>query len=144
MTQNNTITSRMISDAYDVCLKEYPESYLPILEANRTRLTWQLETLVKHVPVGGNLLDIGAGIVPFMLIAARLGYTCTIVDDLADNTYASEDTQAVLNMFEKDNVKVVNGDAFTGDQSGFANENYDLVTSHDSLEHWHNSPKTLL
>lgn len=129
---------------FDACIDEYPETYRPILRANRSRLIWQVEMVLKHVPPGGELLDIGAGIVPFMLLCARRGYTCTIVDDLADNTYDNDDTRTVLALFADAGIKVVTGDAFSDSQGEFADKSFNLVTSHDSLEHWHNSPKTLL
>ena len=79
-----------------------------------------------------------------MLICSRLGYNCTVVDDLSDDTYDNPETESVLKLFAEENVAVVQGDAFDEGQIKQYEKQYDLVTSHDSLEHWHNSPKELL
>ena len=122
----------------------YPEPYQYILDANRSRLTWQIENVVKRVKPGGTLLDIGAGIVPFMLICQKLGFKTVIVDDLEDNTYGAQHTKAVLKLFKKEGVKIIQGDTFTDTANAIYEYNFDLVTSHDSMEHWHNSPKSML
>lgn len=132
-----------IARLFDDELANYPETYRPILAANRARLIWQIERVTALVRAGGEVLDIGAGIVPFMLICQRLGYSTTIVDDLGDNTYQNADRDRVLDRFTAAGVRVVNGDTFTGTAEAAFDRGYDMVTSHDSMEHWHNSPKTL-
>lgn len=132
-----------ISRLFDHELANYPETYRPILTANRSRLIWQVSQIVENIAPGGQLLDIGAGIVPFMLICRKLGYAVTIIDDLGDSTYQNPDRDRVMERFAKAGVRFVNGDAFTSTGEAVFDRSYDLVTSHDSMEHWHNSPKWL-
>ena len=122
-------------------LGKYPATYHPILEANRHRILWQVDVVVDNVREGGNLVDIGAGIVPFMLISQELGYRTTVIDDLEDSTYLSDASKRVIELFESSGVNFIQADAFTNDLSFLTD--LDLVTSHDSMEHWHHSPRNM-
>lgn len=132
-----------IATLFDETRDLYPAKYQGILDVNRSRLIWQIENAVKRTKAGGTILDIGAGIVPFMLICQKLGFQTIVVDDLEDNTYASSDTERVLNMFREAGVTVIQGDTFTDTADKIYDYKFDMVTSHDSMEHWHNSPKRL-
>ena len=132
-----TEIDRLYSELYS----EYPDEFQSILRLNRSRILWQVGIVSRHVAEGGKLIDIGAGIVPFMLICQKLGYNATVVDDLADDTYQSKASMEVLELFDKSGVRFIKADAFTDDLASVTN--LDMVTSHDSMEHWHNSPKRM-
>ncbi len=121
--------------------KSLPAEYAVILRNNRERLAWQVGQVVALVRPGGRLIDLGAGVLPFMLLCQRLGFACTIVDDYQDATYEDASTAKVLELNAGFGVEVVNGNLFDLDYAKLGP--FDMVTSHDSMEHWHNSPKRI-
>lgn len=114
-----------------------------MIESNRSRILWQVEQLTKLAPVGSSVVDLGAGLVPFMPICQQLGYNTVIVDDYRDATYPRAPTEAVLERFQAMGVKVCRCDIFE-DRSFLAElPELDVVSTQDSIEHWHHSPKSL-
>lgn len=134
--------NHQIARVFDEVISVYPKNYRELMLSNRSRMIWQIETAVEHMPKGGHALDIGAGIAPFMLVLARMGYRTSIMEDFADATLVDDETAVVLKLFEEANINVIRGDAFDNIAS-LPEEGIDLVTTHDSMEHWHNSPKAL-
>lgn len=132
-----------VQRAFERTVRDYPRELDWLIRANRTRLLWQIETVVRNVPRGGRIIDIGGGIVPFMLTCKCLGYKPIVVDDFADAGYQNEATKKVLQLFDEGGVTVITGDVLTTTEFGDADKDFSLVTSHDSMEHWHNSPKPL-
>lgn len=126
---------------YDDLIKNFPPSLKRISEVNRPRIFWQVSIVEKNVKPGGRLVDLGAGAVPFMALCQKLGYQTTIVDDFGDDTYV--EVASVLKQFRDMGVEVRNEDMFAPGFSLGAPRSVDLVTTHDSMEHWHNSPKGL-
>lgn len=120
----------------------YPDSLTQLIKNNWTRLVWQVEVVVDNVPKGGTVMDLGAGLIPFMAVCQILGYKTIMVDDYADDFYKDKDIEGTLEYLRKLGVQIIEADVFSDD---FANEfnGLDMVTSHDSMEHWHNSPKKL-
>lgn len=120
-----------------------PETLKPVFMSTWTRIVWQAGQVVKHVPSGGKILDIGGGAVPFMALCQELGYETTMVDDYKDDFYNDLEISEMLNQFRSIGVNVLEADFFA---EGFTDqfEGLDMVTSQSSLEHWHNSPKKLL
>jgi len=127
--------------AFDTVVADYPESYGWLWKNNRTRLLWQISMVERHVPAGGRVLDLGAGIVPFMPVCRKLGYETVIVDDFEDEMYKSTDTDRVLALSDRLGVERLTGDALMNETTALGDGPLDMVTSHDSMEHWHNSPK---
>lgn len=128
---------------FDELILEYPKEFRSILINNRSRILWQVRVVVDSIKKGGRLIDIGAGVVPFMLICQRLGYETIVLDDFGDDGYKSEALQTVLDMHTNEGVIVKNVDIFNMDLNAFENGEYDLVFTSDSMEHWHHSPKKL-
>jgi SAM-dependent methyltransferase len=126
---------------YSELIGRFPESLRRIGEANRERILWQVDVVQSRIPAGGRVVDLGAGAVPFMALLQRLGYRTTIVDDFGDDTY--HEVKSVLDQFREIGVEVRNEDFFAPGFSLGAAGTIDMVTTHDSMEHWHNSPKTL-
>jgi len=128
---------QLFSDIY----AEYPHEFRPILKGNKARIIWQVAVVRQHVRSGGRIVDIGSGIVPFMLICQKLGYQTVVIDDLEDATYKTDASSSVLKIFRESGMECITADAFTDSLDGL--EDLELVTSHDSMEHWHNSPKRM-
>lgn len=133
---------KKIDDAFIEVTAQYPKQLKPLLEANRTRLHWQIAEVVKHVPEGGTVLDLGSGLVPFLPALQVLGYKTIMVDDYGDDYYSDKGTGTLLDYFRSIGVQVVQEDIF-GENFADNFDSLNLITSHDSMEHWHNSPKDL-
>ncbi len=143
MSRRIGINSVELDNIFFEVFSMYPKGFHNVLHANKARIRWQVETVLKHVPLGGRLIDIGGGIVPFMLVCQKLGYETIIIDDLEDETCKDESSKKVVDYFEKNGVMFIHGDAFSADFGALGAMEFDLVTSHDSMEHWHHSPKRL-
>ncbi len=86
--------------------------------------------------------DIGGGIGLFSLACATLGMNTYLVDDFGDpvNSRAGDD---VLDYHRSLGVRVVKRDV-VADGIDFEHSSLDVITTFDSMEHWHSSPKRLL
>ena len=135
--------SNDIEAIFDQTVVTYPECFRPMLNKHRARLLWQVGFVYRNVKPGGSLLDIGGGVVPLMFMCSKLGYKVTVVDDYAGVFRHPDDTARVLEIFDKFGVRVLHGDACAEGEINSLDQMFDLVTSHDSMEHWHNSPKRL-
>ncbi len=120
----------------------YPSEFDWLLNDNRTRMLWQIQTVVDNVKKGGNLVDIGGGIVPFMRVCQEMGYQTTIIDDFSDQMYQTPASETVLSDFRNAGMNILDGDAFSMDLDVIDGP-IDMITSHDSMEHWHCSPKKM-
>lgn len=126
---------------FDEIVDQYPSSLKSIAIANKKRILWQVETVVKHATGGGTIVDLGGGTVPFMGVCQKLGYKTVVADDFGDATYA--DADRVLEIFHRIGVIVRNLNLLSDEFSIGDAESVAMVTCHDSMEHWHNSPKQL-
>lgn len=131
-----------ISQIYDEIVSGFPTDLGRMGVAHKRRVLWQVELVQKNVRPGGRIVDLGAGAVPFMAVLQRLGYQTVIIDDFGDDTL--RDVGIVLDQFRKIGVEVCNEDILAPGFTLGAPNTFDMVTTHDSMEHWHNSPKRLL
>ncbi|TXS90848.1 class I SAM-dependent methyltransferase [Parahaliea maris] len=132
--------SSEVQKAFELAVQSYPAQLRWLIENNRKRLLWQCQRTLDVVPKGGCVVDIGGGIVPFMYTCQLLGYETILVDDFSDNLYKSPESKQVLGAIQESGTTVIDGDVFELELDEIP-EDLDMVTSHDSMEHWHNSPK---
>lgn len=137
------ISKTGLDKIFEEVYSEYPEEFHWLLRDNETRIKWQVEVVIDKFPNGGVLLDIGAGLVPFMYICQKLGYETVVVDDLEDDTCKKPSLVSIIDLFESSGIRFIKADAFTEEFDSQLPISIDMVTTHDSMEHWHNSPKTL-
>jgi SAM-dependent methyltransferase len=105
--------------------------------------------MASHVELVRNLVkkdhpviaDIGGGIGLFCPGCAAVGMTVTLVDDFRDRINKSGPGSQVLTFLEKQGVIIDSRDVMHDFR--LPPNHYDAITSFDSMEHWHASPKTL-
>jgi 2-polyprenyl-3-methyl-5-hydroxy-6-metoxy-1,4-benzoquinol methylase len=87
------------------------------------------------------LCDVGGGWGTFALTCAALGARVTMIDDYGDPGFADQETlEAIRRLQQEYGVDTVARN-FVRDGIGFPAESLDVVTSFESMEHWHDSPK---
>jgi SAM-dependent methyltransferase len=118
---------------------EYPERLRAAQHADVARIAFHLSIVIREKGTGCTVCDLGGGVGLFSVGAAALGMKAVLVDDFGDqvNTDCDEDALAV---HRKHGVRVLSKDVLT-DDLGLEPRSLDAVTSFDSMEHWHHSPK---
>jgi len=127
-------------------LEALARSYPPALVAHQLgdvpRIAHHVDAVLARCGPGASVCDVGGGIGMFAPACAELGMTVTLVDDFADpvNDRLGD---AVLDLHRARGVEVLRRDVIE-EGLKLEPESLDCVTSFDSLEHWHHSPKRLL
>jgi SAM-dependent methyltransferase len=119
---------------------EYPAALQPAQRADLRRIAFHLSLL--DIPEGGRVADIGGGVGLFSPGAQALGFKATLVDDFRDAVNLQHG-EAALAVHRKLGVEVISRDV-VAEGVDFAPASLDAVTSFDSIEHWHHSPRALL
>jgi SAM-dependent methyltransferase len=108
-------------------------------------LTMELPRIIFHVDLvvaqgATSVCDIGGGIGLFSLGCALSGIRTTLLDDFRDPVNLEQGND-ILDLHRSHGVQVVCRD-FVGEGPGdFPPASFDAITTFDSMEHWHNSPK---
>ena len=118
---------------------EYPEELRAAQHADVERIAFHLSVVAAEVGTGGAVCDVGGGVGLFSLGAATLGMRAILVDDFGDAVNIAHG-QTALAPHRRHGVRIVSADAAT-DDLGLDAGSLDAVTSFDSIEHWHSSPK---
>jgi SAM-dependent methyltransferase len=121
--------------------REYPEPLVAEQLRDVPRCAFHL-SLLAGVPDGARVADIGGGVGLFSPGAAALGYQAVLVDDFRDPVNLQHG-DAALAPHRSRGVEIISRDVIA-DGTEFAPASLDAVTSFDSLEHWHHSPRDLL
>ncbi len=123
------------------CAREYPKDLIERELDDVLRIAFHISLVLQRT--GGNvrICDLGGGIGLFSVGCAAIGMSSILVDDFRDKVNA-EFEAVPRTLHKKYNVDVVSADVIEAPPS-FASESLDVVTSFDSLEHWHHSPKPL-
>lgn len=103
------------------------------------RVAFQVEH--AYLP-GGAIADLGGGLGLFTPICAALGMEAFLVDDFGDAVNARYRIEHIP-AHRETGVHVLKTDV-AGWGQYFADASLDVVTSFDSIEHWHHSPRRAL
>jgi SAM-dependent methyltransferase len=127
--------------------KEYPVELVNRQLADVPRIAFHihlaLKTSKRTAVEALSLCDIGGGIGLFSLGCAALGFRrVLLIDDFSD-PINQEVGDGVLDLHRRYGVEVVSRDVVSQGLQGI-NSNCNVITSFDSMEHWHQSPKKLL
>lgn len=125
---------------------EYPEDLVPGQLRDITRITYHIRTALESVtpkaPGEIELCDLGGGIGLFSVGCASLGLKRTVLADDFGDSVNDRFGSSVLALHRKLGVEVVSRDVVA---SGIRDieGSFDVITTFDSMEHWHHSPKRL-
>ena len=126
----------------DDLARSYPPELVPHQLADVPRIAHHVEAVIARCGPAARVCDVGGGIGMFTPACADAGMEVTLVDDFADpvNDRVGD---AVLDLHRARGVEVVRRDVI---EEGLELDpgSLDCVTSFDSIEHWHHSPKRLL
>jgi SAM-dependent methyltransferase len=87
------------------------------------------------------IADIGGGIGLFSPGCAAVGMKVTLVDDFSDSVNQSEPGARALSLHRELGVLVESQDVMKG--LLLPSNHFDAITTFDSMEHWHHSPKKM-
>jgi SAM-dependent methyltransferase len=138
------MTIREIESKLQAVAAEYPANMVAHQVADIPRIAYNIAlALPTDKPLNQAVIcDIGGGIGLFSVGCAAIGFGKVIlVDDFGDQINKQVGT-SIFDLHRRYAVRVVSRDA-VAEGLGDVNERFDAVTSFDSLEHWHNSPKRL-
>lgn len=137
--------------------RRFPDELVEAQRLDLPRIEFQLGLLLERAPAGARLCDVGSGLGLFPIACARAGLQVTMMDDFAPpfadeaSAQATPDapdavyfggTDAVLDLHRSQGVTVEQRDPLA-EGFGFPPESLDVITTFDSMEHWHRSPKRL-
>lgn len=119
----------------------YPEALRAGEHSDATRFAFHIDLVRSLAPVGGKVMDVGGGMGAFCPALALAGLQVTLVDDLLDPINHEWPIEK-LGAHRATGVEVMavdaSSDAFDPPYG------FDVITSFDSIEHWHRSPKRAL
>ena len=99
-------------------------------------------TIDKYLDSGAKILDFGSGPCDKTAVIQCMGYDCSAFDDLLDDWHRKGDNlKKILRFMERFDI-----DFKLAEESylPFQKQYFDLVMSHDVLEHLHDSPRDVL
>jgi SAM-dependent methyltransferase len=120
----------------------YPAGMIPDQLNDISRIAFNIHLALHGLASSGlSICDIGGGVGLFSPGCAALGIDTLLVDDFADavNRKAGDSVFAV---HQKYGVRLASRDVISQGVADIG-QRFDVVTSFDSMEHWHHSPKEL-
>lgn len=137
----NTVDTDRITSELIRLSRRYPPELVQGQLSDVERISFHIGLIAAAMPAGGRVCDIGGGIGLFSVGCAALGYDAVLVDDFRDEVNI-EHGDSVFSLHKDHGVTVVCADVLS-DQFFLAGQSFDAITSFDSIEHWHHSPKAL-
>ncbi len=122
--------------------RHYPEVLIPDQIKDIPRISFNIGLVAKRRGFDVSVCDLGGGIGLFSVGCAASGMRATLVDDFNDpvNHRFRDVPKTVHKAFA---VTVIGADIIASPPELPLNS-FDVITSFDSIEHWHHSPKALL
>jgi SAM-dependent methyltransferase len=122
--------------------RAYPPSLVEHQLGDVPRIVFHVRLVLARCGPAARVCDVGGGIGLFSLACVAVGMRVALIDDFRDQVNA-EIGDAILELHRERGVEVVRQDVI---EEGITleQESFDAVTSFDSIEHWHHSPRRLL
>lgn len=133
-----------IKEVLSEAAREYPADLIEGQIKDIPRIAFNIGLAAgNRNPSELRICDIGGGIGLFSIGCAALGFKkVVLVDDFRDSINL-ERGDSILQLHQQYNVSVVSIDVIQDGLCGVEGA-FDVITSFDSMEHWHHSPKRLL
>jgi SAM-dependent methyltransferase len=130
-----------ITEALSAVALQYPRELVAGQLSDIPRIAFNIGLVAARSEPDARVCDLGGGIGLFSVGCAALGMQSTLVDDFNDGVNR-EFGEVPRLVHERYRVRVVSADVL-GDSLEFPEHSFDAITSFDSMEHWHHSPKKL-
>jgi SAM-dependent methyltransferase len=134
---HNDDSDPAVEKAMAELIERYPADLGPDLREDAARMKEQ----ATWIRGSTSLLDIGGGFSPFAPLLGGLGAATTVVDTFDHEFF--EERQDLRRLMDELSIELVTMDATGGRPLPFGDGSFDAITSFDSLEHWHHSPRRL-
>ncbi len=135
-------TSRIIA-VLEPIIRSFPAKLVAGQLTQLERFAYNIDLVYSRKGEAARVCDVGGGWGAFSLGCAAMGMDAVLVDDFRDPGFFDEATMEVMNgLYERFHVNVISRDV-VAEGVDFAPATLDAVTSFDSMEHWHHSPKRL-
>ena len=131
-----------VADMADRIISAYPEPIRKAQLDDRSRIVEHASLIIEAAGPEGACMDVGGGIGFLSPLLAACGMRQTLVDDFRDDVNEAHSIDE-LGIHASFGVRIVNADASSEEFQPAANQ-FDVVTTFDSIEHWHRSPKLSL
>jgi 2-polyprenyl-3-methyl-5-hydroxy-6-metoxy-1,4-benzoquinol methylase len=125
---------------HDIALR-YPEELVAGQQRDVPRIAFNIGLVVDRVGIHASVCDLGGGVGLFSVGCAALGLRSTLVDDFRD-TVNFKHASLPKTLHRSMGVDVIDCDVVNA-SPGISADSLDVVTTFDSMEHWHHSPKKL-
>lgn len=127
--------------------KKYPPDLVKEQIEDIPRISFNIKLVLdsaKSKPVQElSICDLGGGIGLFSVGLAALGIKRTVLVDDFNDSVNNRFGDSILGLHRKFGVEAIERDVIK-DGIKDIKEKFDVITSFNSMEHWHNSPKELL
>jgi SAM-dependent methyltransferase len=121
--------------------RQYPPDMADGQARDAERIAYHIELVAAGPNFPGRIADVGGGVGLFSVGCAALGMDSWLVDDFGDEINRQQG-DGPLAVHRKHGVHVVKRNV-VAEGLDFEPESFDVITSFDSMEHWHQSPKAL-
>lgn len=119
----------------------YPDDLRAHARRDLPRMACNIGLVLERAGADVRICDIGGGMGYFSIGCAALGMDAVVIDDFGDAT-ARPFVGSALELHHRYGVEVVYRDVIA-EGLGVAADSFDVITTFDSMEHWHASPKRL-
>ena len=138
-------TARDVRAAFNEVCSSFPfEDYLSEATFHEVYAAIEgLKTLCSRFE-GMRILDLGSGAMEKPAVFRKLGFDCYAIDDLQDPWHQRGNHRAEIKQFAAMNGINFHLGSFETAESSFPNASFDVVSSFNTIEHLHGSPRALL
>lgn len=120
---------------------KYPTALVDEQLKDIERIAFHIQLVLDRKGAQVTVCDLGGGVGLFSVGCAALGMKSILVDDFLDEINLNHG-ESVLDIHRSYGVEVVSSNVVK-DGLSFAPRTLDVVTTFESMEHWHHSPKKL-
>lgn len=143
MTTYGTIVNKQLADILREVAREYPDALREGQLSDIPRIAFNISLACKDLDLrNASICDLGGGVGLFSVGCAAMGFKrVVLIDDFGDAVYQTVG-DSIFELHRRYGVEIISRDVIR-DGINDAIDAIDVITSFDSMEHWHHSPKAL-